>query len=154
MLGWKKKEEQTEEQLCLEEITTIQDRKYERLAVYSDIAAAGGFTIAFAACDTFPYNLFLGMGLAVSGMSAIMGNQQMNDESMQIFRRFQPIAGTLAACLSAGYYFLGDNQMGTIMGGLSLACYTTTLSNIFRSKKETDDPQYRGLVGILYKNED
>jgi hypothetical protein len=152
-LGWKEKPDKKEEKVSLEEITVFQDKKYERFAVYSDIVTAGGFTVALAACETFPYNLFLGLGVAVSGMSAIMGDQQANEESMQVFKKFQPVAGTLAACLSAGYYFLGDNQMGTIMGGLSLACYSSTLSNILRSKKETDDPQYRGLVGILSKNE-
>lgn len=153
MLGWKKKEEQTEEQLCLEEITTIQDRKYERLAVYSDIAAAAGFSVAAVACDNFPYNLFLFAGTAVTGMNAIIGDQNSDMTSVEVIKRFQPVAGTLAACLAAGYYFLGDNRMGTIMAGLAAACYTTTLSNILRGKKETDDPQYRGLVGILNKNE-
>ena len=154
MLGWKKRLNNKEDKVSLEDITGSQDRKYERLAVYSDIAAAGGFTIAFAACDIFPYNLFLGMGVAVSGMSAIMGNQQADKESMQIIKKFQPVAGTLAACLSAGYYYLGDNQMGTIMAGLSAACYSSTISNILRLKKEKDDPQYRGIVGILSENED
>ena len=139
--------------VSLETIATLQDRKYERLAVYSDIAAAGGFTVALAACDTFPYNIFLGLGLAVSGMSAIMGDKYSNQDSVEVIKKFQPVAGTLAACLATGYYFLGDNQMGTVMAGLSLACYTSTLANILRGKKETDDPQYRGLVGILNKND-
>jgi len=153
MLGWKEKLNQTKENVSLETIATLQDRKYERLAVYSDIAAAGGFTIALAACDTFPYNIFLGLGLAVSGMSAIMGDKYSNQDSVEVIKKFQPVAGTLAACLATGYYFLGDNQMGTVMAGLSLACYTSTLANVFRGKKETDDPQYRGLVGILNKND-
>ncbi|MBT6774941.1 hypothetical protein HOA91_06260 [Candidatus Woesearchaeota archaeon] len=153
MLGWKEKLNQTEENVSLETIATLQDRKYERLAVYSDIAAAGGFTVALAACDTFPYNIFLGLGLAVSGMSAIMGDKYSNQDSVEVIKKFQPVAGTLAACLATGYYFLGDNQMGTVMAGLSLACYTSTLANILRGKKETDDPQYRGLVGILNKND-
>ena len=153
MFGGKKRSDQKEEKVSLEEITTNQDRKYERLAVYSDIAATGGFTVALATCNTFPYNIFLGVGLAVSGMSAIMGDRYSNQESVEVIKKFQPVAGTLAACLSAGYYYLGDNQMGTIMAGLSAACYSSTISNILRSKKETDDPQYRGLVGILNKNE-
>ena len=152
-LGWKEKPDKKEELVSLEEITAVQDRKYERLAVYSDLAAAGGFTVALAACETFPYNIFLGLGLAVSGMSAIMGDRYSNQDSVEVIKKFQPVAGTLAACLSAGYYFLGDNQMGTVMAGLATACYSSTLSNILRSKKENDDPQYRGLVGVLNKNE-
>jgi hypothetical protein len=152
MLGWKDKSNQKEG--TLEEITANQDRKYERLAVYSDIAAAAGFSVAAVACDNFPYNLFLFAGTAVTGMNAIIGDQNSDMASVEVIKRFQPVAGTLAACLAVGYYFIGDNQMGTVMAGLAAACYTTTLSNILRSKKETDNPQYRGLVGILNKNED
>ena len=151
MLGWKDKSNQKEG--TLEEITVNQDRKYERLAVYSDIAAAAGFSVAAVACDNFPYNLFLFAGTAVTGMNAIIGDQNSDMASVEVIKRFQPVAGTLAACLATGYYFIGDNQMGTIMAGLAAACYTTTLSNILRGKKETDDPQYRGLVGILNKND-
>jgi len=153
MLGWKERSDKKEEQVCLEEITEKQDRRYERFAVYSDIAAAAGFSVAAVACDNFPYNLFLFAGTAVTGMNAIIGDQNSDMASVEVIKRFQPVAGTLAACLSFGYYFLGDNQMGTVMAGLAAACYTTTLSNILRGKKETDDPQYRGLVGILNKNE-
>jgi hypothetical protein len=149
-LGWKEKLNQKEG--TLEEITA-QDKKYERFAVYSDVAAAASFSIAAVACNIFPYNLFLFVGTAVTGMNAIVGDQYSDMQSVEVIKKFQPVAGTLAACLSAGYYFLGDNQMGTVMGGLAAACYTTTLSNILRSKKETNDPQYRGLVGILNKNE-
>jgi hypothetical protein len=149
-LGWKDKSNQKER--TLEEVTA-EDKRYERMAVYSDVAAAASFSIAAVACDTFPYNLFLFAGTAVTGMNAMIGDQHSDMQSVEVIKKFQPVAGTLAACLSAGYYFLGDNQMGTVMAGLAAACYTTTLSNILRSKKETDNPQYRGLVGILNKNE-
>jgi len=127
----------------------VNDKRYEKYAVYADSAATASFSLAALNCNTSPYQYFLGLGALVSGFSAVMGSPKSEAETVQIMRKFQPVFGTIALFLSAGYYFIGDNKMGTTMAGLAGACYSSTLAYLFRAKKKTDLPQERGWVGIL-----
>ncbi|MBT4651414.1 hypothetical protein HOC13_02720 [Candidatus Woesearchaeota archaeon] len=127
------------------------DNLYEWYAAGLDIASTGMLILA-AAYEPSMLKVFPAGGAIFMGLNSLIGDVLSESDGAQAARKALPILGTIAGVLAIGYYLAGDPK-ATVMGGLAGSCYAYIFASKLRSKKEVDDPQKRGLIGLLSKNE-